>query len=158
MRGQGELVLDYKSWNISCKSGNSFGSACLRTNENFMSHREVFQKLLEGSHTNKLSNNILGNTPDLPKNWKNKKKQRTENWHSPMGSQNKHFCFVPQHLCYGSSFLPSLSVSWSHCWKRPFPTPSGHQGTVVVVIIIVVLYRSYRYISYVILQIKYYIT
>ena len=54
-----------------------------------------------------------------------------------------HFCYhylFPQHLCYGSSFLPSLNVSWSHCWKRPFPTPSGHQGTVIVVVV-VMLYR-----------------
>ena len=29
----------------------------------------------------------------------------------------------PQHLCWGSPFLPSLSVSWSGCWKRAFPTP-----------------------------------
>ena len=44
----------------------------------------------------------------------------------------------PQHLCWGSPFLPSLSVSCLDCWKRSFPTPLGHQDVIIVVIIIVV--------------------
>ena len=36
--------------------------------------------------------------------------------------------WFPQHLCWGSPFLPSLSVSWSDCWNRAFPTPPRHQG------------------------------
>ena len=49
------------------------------------------------------------------------------------------YLFFPQHLCYGSSFLPSLSVSWSDCWKRPFRTPPCHQKPVVVVIVVVIM-------------------
>ena len=49
--------------------------------------------------------------------------------------------FFPQHLCFGSPFLLSLSVSWSDCWKRAFWTPPCPQSTVVVVV--VMLYLSY---------------
>ena len=47
--------------------------------------------------------------------------------------------FFRQHLCWGSVFLPSLSVSWSDCWKRAFRTPWRHQDIIIVVIVVVVV-------------------
>ena len=45
----------------------------------------------------------------------------------------------PQHLCWGSPFLLSLSVSWPDCWNRVFPTPLVHQDVVVVIVVVVIM-------------------
>ena len=60
-------------------------------------------------------------------------------------TNNLHIYFFPQHLCWGSPFLQSLSLSRSDCWNRPFPT--HHRGTrdsVVVVVIVIVLYLALK--------------
>ena len=49
------------------------------------------------------------------------------------------FQFFPTTFCWGSPFLPSLSVSWPDCWNRVFPTPLVHQDVVVVVVVIVIV-------------------
>ena len=46
--------------------------------------------------------------------------------------------FFPQHLCWGSPFLPPLSVWSSYCWNRAFRTPVRHK--IIIVIVVVMCY------------------
>ena len=54
----------------------------------------------------------------------------------------KNFFFFPQHLCYGSPFLPSLTVSWLGAGISKFDPAAA---TVVVVVIIIVVQPQRRH-------------
>ena len=56
--------------------------------------------------------------------------------------------FFPQHFVVGSTFLPSLSVSWLIAGIELFRPPRGTRNSVIVVIVvIVVLYLHLKLIS-----------
>ena len=49
------------------------------------------------------------------------------------------FNLFPQHLCYGSPFLPSLSVPWLGAGNPKFDPPSENRAPFVIVIVVVVV-------------------
>ena len=58
------------------------------------------------------------------------------------GPRSDHLCgsisrfiFSCNIYVLGLLFLLSLSVSWSHYWKRPFRTPPRHQSPVIVIVL-----------------------
>ena len=53
----------------------------------------------------------------------------------------------PQHFVVGSTFLPSLSVSWLIAGIELFRPPRGTRNSVIVVIVVVVLYLHLKLIS-----------
>ena len=55
--------------------------------------------------------------------------------------------FFPQHLCFGSPFLPPLSVSTVIAGPPLFRPPRGPRDTVIIVVVIVVFSFYYLFFS-----------